>query len=164
MTGSGLVTLVTFLPLVGAIAVAFTKGERANQARYVALGFALLTWIVSLAMLTQFVSSPGSTQFIDQAPWIPAFGIQYKVGADGLSMVLVVLTTTLSWISILASFSPIQNRVKEYMISFLVLEVGMTGVFVAQDLFLFYIFWEIVLVPMYLIIGISSCTRSSARS
>ncbi len=154
MTGSGLVTLVTFLPLVGAIAVAFTSGAKANQARYVALGFALVTWVVSLAMLTQFVSSPGSTQFIDQAPWIPAFGIQYKVGADGLSMVLVVLTTTLSWISILASFSPIQNRVKEYMISFLVLEVGMTGVFVAQDLFLFYIFWEIVLVPMYLIIGI----------
>ena len=82
------------------------------------------------------------------------FGIQYKVGVDGLSLVLVVLTTTLTWISILASFSPIQNRVKEYMISFLVLEVGMIGVFVALDLFLFYIFWELVLVPMYLIIGI----------
>ena len=82
------------------------------------------------------------------------FGIQYKVGVDGLSLVLVVLTTTLTWISILASFGPIQNRVKEYMISFLVLEVGMIGVFVAMDLFLFYIFWELVLVPMYLIIGI----------
>ena len=93
-------------------------------------------------------------QFVDQADWIPMFGIQYKVGVDGLSLVLVVLTTTLTWISILASFSPIQNRVKEYMISFLVLEVGMIGVFVAMDLFLFYIFWELVLVPMYLIIGI----------
>ena len=86
--------------------------------------------------------------------WIPVFGIQYKVGVDGLSLALVVLTTTLTWISILASFGPIKTRVKEYMISFLILEVGMIGVFLALDLFLFYIFWEIVLVPMYLIIGI----------
>ena len=84
----------------------------------------------------------------------PLFGIQYKLGVDGLSVALVVLTTTLTWISILASFKPIQTRIKEYMISFLVLEVGMIGVFLALDLFLFYIFWEIVLVPMYLIIGI----------
>src|SRR4029077_40717 len=81
-------------------------------------------------------------------------GIQYKLGVDGLSLVLVVLTTTLTWISILASFGPIKERVKEYMISFLILEVGMVGVFAALDLFLFYIFFEIVLVPMYLIIGI----------
>ena len=73
---------------------------------------------------------------------------------DGISLLLVVLTTTLTWISILASFGPIQTRVKEYMIAFLVLEVGMLGVFLALDLFLFYVFWEIVLVPMYLIIGI----------
>src|SRR5665811_2272546 len=90
----------------------------------------------------------------DSHNWIPSFGIQYKVGVDGLSVLMVVLTTTLSWISILASFGPIKVRVKEYMISFLVLEVGMIGVFVALDLFLFYIFWELVLVPMYLIIGI----------
>ena len=86
--------------------------------------------------------------------WIPAFGIQYKLGVDGLSLALVVLTTTLTWISILASFGPIQVRIKEYMISFLILEVGMIGVFLALDTFLFYIFWEVVLVPMYLIIGI----------
>ena len=86
--------------------------------------------------------------------WIPVFGIQYKLGADGLSVALVVLTTTLTWICILASFEPIQTRIKEYMVAFLVLEVGMIGVFLALDLFLFYIFWEIVLVPMYLIIGI----------
>ena len=86
--------------------------------------------------------------------WIPFFGIQYQVGMDGISLLLVVLTTLLSWISILASFGPIKTRVKEYMIAFLALEVGMLGVFLALDLFLFYIFWEIVLVPMYLIIGI----------
>src|SRR4029079_5353151 len=93
-------------------------------------------------------------QFKEALDWIPAFGIQYKVGIDGLSLILVVLTTTLTWISILASFGPIKERIKEYLISFLILEVGMIGVFVALDTFLFYIFWEIVLVPMYLIIGI----------
>src|SRR5262245_27961448 len=93
-------------------------------------------------------------QFVVSAPWIPAFGIQFKLGVDGMAMILVVLTTTLTWISILASFGPIKERIKLYMISFLVLEVGLVGVFVSLDLFLFYIFWEIVLVPMYLIIGI----------
>ena len=93
-------------------------------------------------------------QYVETVDWIAPFGIQYKLGVDGLSAALVVLTTTLSWICLLASFKPIQTRIKEYMIAFLVLEVGMIGVFLALDLFLFYIFWEIVLVPMYLIIGI----------
>jgi NADH-quinone oxidoreductase subunit M len=154
LSGLHPVTLVTFLPLLGALVIAFTPTSQPNIARYAALGFALLTWVASLALLVAFVAGADGFQFVDQADWIPMFGIQYKVGVDGLSLVLVVLTTTLTWISILASFSPIQNRVKEYMISFLVLEVGMTGVFVAMDLFLFYIFWELVLVPMYLIIGI----------
>ena len=104
--------------------------------------------------MAAFAFGPAGFQFIEAIDWIPTFGIQYKVGVDGLSVLMVVLTTTLTWISILASFKPIKDRVKEYMISFLVLEVGMIGVFVALDLFLFYIFWEIVLVPMYLIIGI----------
>jgi len=154
LSGLPLVSIITFLPLVGAIVIAFTPSGRPNVARYTALAFALLTWVVSLGLLVSFVASNGNFQFVETQSWIPMFGIQYKVGVDGLSLVLVVLTTTLTWISILASFSPIQNRVKEYMISFLVLEVGMIGVFVAMDLFLFYIFWELVLVPMYLIIGI----------
>src|SRR4029078_8228983 len=108
----------------------------------------------SMAILMGFdVNVPGF-QFREQADWVTAFGIQYKLGVDGLSLALVILTTTLTWISILASFGPIQVRVKEYMISFLILEVGMIGVFLALDTFLFYIFWEVVLVPMYLIIGI----------
>ena len=84
----------------------------------------------------------GGFRFVETVSWIPAFGIQYKVGVDGISLLLVVLTTLLTWISILASFGPIKERVKEYMISFLVLEVGMLGVFLALDLFLFYVFWE----------------------
>ena len=113
-----------------------------------------MTWVVSLFLLLGYLPDRAGFQFVETVDWIPIFGIQYKLGADGLSVALVVLTTTLSWISILASFKPIQTRIKEYMISFLVLEVGLIGVFLALDTFLFYIFWEIVLVPMYLIIGI----------
>ncbi len=146
-----ILTIVTFLPLIGALAVAIAP---ASAARPVALGFALATWVVSLLLLIGYLPGRAGFQFIEQLDWIPLFGIQYKLGADGLSVALVVLTTTLSWISILASFKPIQTRIKEYMISFLILEVGLIGVFLALDTFLFYIFWEIVLVPMYLIIGI----------
>jgi NADH-quinone oxidoreductase subunit M len=153
MSGIPILTLITFLPLVGAFAVAAAP---ARYARPIALAAALATWVLSLVLVMAFAAPEGSGTFqnVVEADWIPLFGIQFKLGVDGLSVVLVVLTTTLSWISILASFNPIKTRIKEYMVSFLVLEVGMIGVFVALDLFLFYIFWEIVLVPMYLIIGI----------
>ena len=138
LTGLPILTLVTFLPLVGAIAVAILP---ASAARPVALGFALLAWVVSLLLLVGYLPGSAGFQFVETVDWIPFFGIQYKLGADGLSVALVVLTTTLSWISILASFAPIQTRIKEYMVAFLVLEVGMIGVFLALDMFLFYIFW-----------------------
>ncbi len=148
-----ILTLVTFLPLLGAVVVAVLPSR---LTRPVALGFALATWLVSLLLLVGYLPDRTGAQFEYAVTydWIPVFGIQYKLGVDGLSAALVVLTTTLSWIAILASWNPIQTRIKEYMISFLILEVGMIGVFLALDLFLFYIFWEIVLVPMYLIIGI----------
>ena len=146
-----ILSIIVFLPLVGAIAVGVLPSR---LTRPVALGFALATWVVSLVLLTGFAPGGEEFQFRETADWIPIFGIQYQLGVDGLSAALVVLTTTLSWISILASWNPIQTRIKEYMISFLILEVGLIGVFLALDLFLFYIFWEIVLVPMYLIIGI----------
>jgi NADH-quinone oxidoreductase subunit M len=149
--GLPLLTIITFLPLIGALVVAVAP---ASATRAVALGFALLTFVFSLFLLIGYLPGRPGFEFIEQHAWIPIFGIQYKLGADGLSVALVVLTTTLSWIAILASFKPIQTRIKEYMISFLILEVGMIGVFLALDTFLFYIFWEIVLVPMYLIIGI----------
>jgi NADH-quinone oxidoreductase subunit M len=149
----GILTAVTFLPLLGALVVAALP---TSWTRPVALGFALATWVVSLLMLVGYLPGRAGNQFlfVEAIDWIPIFGIQYKLGVDGLSAALVVLTTTLTWICILASWEPIQTRIKEFMISFLVLEVGMIGVFLALDLFLFYIFWEIVLVPMYLIIGI----------
>jgi NADH-quinone oxidoreductase subunit M len=156
MTGSAvnqswLLTLVTFLPLVGAVVIGVAP---VRWARILALGTALAAWVVSLVLAVGFNGHAEGFQFVQEYGWIAAFGIEYKLGVDGLSLALVLLTTTLTWISILASFGPIQVRVKEYMISFLILEVGMTGVFLALDTFLFYIFWEVVLVPMYLIIGI----------
>ena len=129
-----LLTAVVFLPLVGAVAIGFSP---TRWARMLALGAALLTWVVSLWVAVEFNAGAEGFQRVVALDWIPIFGIQYKLGVDGLSLALVVLTTTLSWISILASFSPIQTRIKEYMISFLILEVGMLGVFLALDTFLF---------------------------
>jgi NADH-quinone oxidoreductase subunit M len=149
--GLPILTIVTFLPLLGALVIAFAP---ASAARRLGLATALLTWVVSLVIAAGFQTGVGGFQFKEETSWIPLFGIEYKLGVDGLSLALVVLTTTLTWISILASFKPIQTRIKEYMVAFLILEVGMNGVFLALDTFLFYIFWEVVLVPMYLIIGI----------
>ncbi|HEX7491006.1 MAG TPA: NADH-quinone oxidoreductase subunit M [Candidatus Limnocylindrales bacterium] len=149
-----ILSIITATPLVGALVVAAIPSKYPQAIRQTALTFALVAWVMSLALLAAFALGPVGFQFIEAANWIPTFGIQYKVGIDGLSVLMVVLTTTLTWISILASFGPIKDRVKGYMICFLILEVGMIGVFIALDLFLFYIFWEIVLVPMYLIIGI----------
>jgi len=157
MTGFPLLSAIIAVPLAGAILLAFIPRDRLQLIRYTALAVALITFGLSLALLASFdpaAAAAGGFVRRETVDWIPAFGIQYKLGVDGISLVLVVLTTLLSWISILASFKPITERVKEYMIAFLILEVGMLGVFLALDLFLFYVFWEIVLVPMYLIIGI----------
>ena len=149
-----ILSVITFTPLLGAIVVAILPSRHPDLIRRTTLGFTLAAWVMSLLLLAAYAFGQTGFQFIEAHNWIPSFGIQYKVGIDGLSVLMVVLTTTLTWISVLASFGPIKDRVKGYMISFLILEVGMIGVFVALDLFLFYIFWEIVLVPMYLIIGI----------
>ena len=139
-----LISLITFVPLVGALVIAFLPRNQPGVIRVTALVFALVSFGLSLLLLVGFNPTNPNFQYQEVHDWIPVFGIQYKVGIDGLSALLVVLTTTLSWISILASFRPIKERLKEYMISFLILEVGLIGVFVALDLFLFYIFWEIV--------------------
>ena len=149
-----ILSLITFLPLLGAVLIAVVPSGDVRLIRLTALATALAAWVLSLGLLVAFALGSAGFQFKEAADWIPSFGIQYKLGVDGLSVLMVALTTTLTWISILASFDPIKVRVNEYMISCLVLEIGMIGVFVAMDLFLFYIFWELVLVPMYLIIGI----------
>jgi NADH-quinone oxidoreductase subunit M len=154
LAGVPLISAITFVPLIGALVVALIPRENVQAIRWTALGTALVAFVLSLVLLVGFDPGAAGFSLVEHVDWIPIFGIQYKVGVDGLAAVLVVLTTTLTWISVLASFGPIQERVKEYMVSFLILEVGLIGVFVALDLFLFYVYWEVVLVPMYLIIGI----------
>ncbi|MCY7419468.1 MAG: NADH-quinone oxidoreductase subunit M, partial [Chloroflexi bacterium] len=154
LSGIPILSLIIFAPLVGALILAFVPGQNLHAVKTVALGTALVTFALSLVAVLGFDIVDPAFQYTEKVSWIPFFGINYQVGMDGISLLLVVLTTLLSWISILASFGPIKTRMKEYMIAFLALEVGMLGVFLALDLFLFYIFWEIVLVPMYLIIGI----------
>jgi NADH-quinone oxidoreductase subunit M len=157
LTGIPILSAIIFAPLVGVLILAFVPGDQARWIRWIALATALVTFGLSLVAALGFdpeSTGVGGFQFFESVDWIPFFGIRYQLGMDGISLALVVLTTLLMWVSILASFGPIQSRLKEYMISFLILEIGMLGVFLALDLFLFYIFWEVVLVPMYLIIGI----------
>ncbi len=149
-------TLVTFFPLLGVLILLFLRSEQKNLARWVALVVSLITFGISLAVLAQFQPSNPDLQLVVDLPWIPIanWEIHYFLGVDGLSILLVLLTTLLAPISILATWTAVEDRVKDFMIFFLLLEVGMVGVFLAQDLFLFYVFWEFTLVPMYFLIGI----------
>jgi NADH-quinone oxidoreductase subunit M len=149
-------TLLTFLPLLGVLVILFVNSESKNTIRWVALVTSLITFGISLWVLTMFDASNVNLQLVAQYDWITVAGwnIQYYLGVDGLSILLVLLTAFLTPISILSTWTAVEERVKDFMIFFLLLEVGMTGVFLAQDLFLFYIFWEFTLVPMYFLIGI----------
>ncbi|MBU0510483.1 MAG: NADH-quinone oxidoreductase subunit M [Chloroflexi bacterium] len=149
-------TLVTFFPIMGVLVLLFLKPEQKNAHRWTALVTSLITFGISIAVLAQFNTSNPDLQMVINLPWIQVAGwnISYAMGVDGLSILLVLLTTFLTPISILSTWSAVEERVKDFMIFFLLLEVGMTGVFLAQDLFLFYVFWELTLVPMYFLIGI----------
>jgi NADH-quinone oxidoreductase subunit M len=147
--------LVTFFPLVGVLVLLFIKAEDKNTIRWTALGTSLITFLLSLWALSMFKASNPDLQLVSQHSWIQVAGwnIQYYLGVDGLSILLVLLTTFLTPISILSTWTAVEERVKDFMMFFLLLEVGMLGVFLAQDLFLFYIFWEFTLIPMYFLIG-----------
>ena len=149
-------TLLTFFPLVGVLILFFIPSDRKDALRWVALATSLVTFGISLWVLSMFDPSNPDLQQVAQYDWITVAGwnIRYYLGVDGLSILLVLLTTFLTPISILSTWTAVEDRVKDFMVFFLLLEVGMTGVFLAQDLFLFYIFWEFTLVPMYFIIGI----------
>ncbi len=148
--------LVTFFPLVGVLALFFINPARKNALRWTALITSLVTFGISLWVLTLFDASNPDLQLVIKLPWIQVAGwnISYHLGVDGLSILLVLLTSFLTPISILSTWTAIEERVKDFMLFFLMLEVGMMGVFLAQDLFLFYVFWEFTLVPMYFLIGI----------
>ncbi len=157
MSGLPILSLLTFLPLVGALFIFSIRGENetvALNARSVALWTTGINFFLSLYIWFNFDPSTANFQFVEKVEWMPVLGLQYHMGIDGISMLFVLLTTLLSPICILASWEAIQTRVKEYMISFLILETLMVGMFCALDLVVFYIYFEGVLIPMFLIIGI----------
>ena len=155
MTSWPILSVVTFLPLAGALFIAFLREDAAGvrNARWVALWTTLVTFIVSLILVWRFDPSTADFQFLEKRPWLGG-AITYSMGVDGISLPFVVLTTALMPICILASWEAIQRRVREYMIAFLVLETLMVGTFCALDLVLFYLFFEGGLIPMFLIIGV----------
>ena len=158
MTGMfPILSLVTFLPLVGALFIFAIQSDdeaiTARNARWVALWTTLITFIMSLAIWVDFDESTAAFQFVENAEWLGG-SINYHMGVDGISMLFVILTTFLMPFCILASWEAIEKRVKEYMIAFLILETLMIGVFCSLDLVLFYLFFEAGLIPMFLIIGV----------
>ena len=157
MTNLPIISLTIFLPLVGALLIAFIRGEDAivaRNARNVALWTSLITFVLSLLLWFGFDKTTAEFQFVQRVPWMPDFNIAYHVGIDGITLFFVLLSTFLTPICILASWRVIESRVKEYMITFLVLETMMVGVFSSLDFVLFYLFFEGTLIPMFLLIGI----------
>ena len=147
-----ILSIITFLPIVGALLIALQNKQAAGNARWIALWTTLITFAVSLLIWIHFDKSTAAFQFVEDKPWLGP--IRYKMGVDGISMLFVILTTFLLPLCILASWVSVENRVKEYMIAFLVLESLMIGVFCALDMVLFYLFFEAGLIPMFLIIGV----------
>jgi NADH-quinone oxidoreductase subunit M len=150
---SNWLTLTTFLPLAGVVVLVAWPGIRDEVARTVALLAAVATFLMSLAMLGRFDSGVIGFQLVEQATWVDAINLQYLMGVDGISLWMVLLTTFLMPIAILASWK-VDDRVRLFMASMLVLETGMIGTFLALDLLLFFLFFEAILFPMYLIIGV----------
>jgi NADH-quinone oxidoreductase subunit M len=149
-----LLTLLVLLPLVGGVAVLLTGKGRDGAARWLALGVSLVTFAVSLVVWAKFNGATSDYQFVERYTWLPDFGISYHVGIDGISLFLVVLTTFLTPISLLCSWDSIEDRVREFSFFMLALEAAMIGVFISLDLFLFYLFWDAMLIPMYFLIGV----------
>lgn len=154
-----ILSFIIFLPLAGAIAIMFIHRDKTELIQKLTLILTSLVFLLSLPLFFGFNASSSTFQFVEQAQWIKSIGISYHVGIDGISVLMVLLTTFLTPLVVLSSWSSIKTRIKEYMIVLLMLETGMIGVFCALDLFLFYIFWEGMLIPMYFIIGIWGGTR-----
>jgi NADH-quinone oxidoreductase subunit M len=150
-----ILSLITYLPLLGAVIIAlFLPRSDLRAPKVVATITTVLTFVLSLVMLSHFQGDTHKLQLVEYASWIPSLGVAYFLGVDGISILLVLLTTLLSVVVVVCSYSQIEENEKAYYACLLFLETGMLGVFVALDFFLFYIFWEIMLVPMYFLIGI----------
>jgi NADH-quinone oxidoreductase subunit M len=154
-----ILSVVLFTPLVGALVLLFIPREMGHAHKIAGNLFGALGFLVSLPLLRWFKPEWGGFTFEETADWIPSIGARYHLGIDGISLLLVMLTTFLGMIAILSSWSAIHQRTKEYYILLLLLQTGMIGVFVSLDFFLFYVFWEVMLVPMYFLIGVWGSDR-----
>jgi len=155
--GFPILSLITWLPLVGGLVILSVRGDEetvATNARWTALWTSLIVLVLSLVLWVRFDKSNPGFQFVEDVSWLPEFGVGYKMGVDGISVLFVLLSTVLTPLCILASWESIQTRVREFMLSFLILETMMVGMFCALDFIVFYMFFEAVLIPMYLIIGV----------
>ncbi|HLN79943.1 MAG TPA: proton-conducting transporter membrane subunit, partial [Thermoanaerobaculia bacterium] len=149
-----LLTVLVFLPSVAAALLLLFPESRARGAKTFALAASIIELALSLPLWSRFDLASGAFQFVEKAEWVPALGISYTVGIDGISLLLVLLTTVLTPVSLLYSITHVSKSVRAFSMAFLVLETGVVGTLVALDLALFYVFWEVMLVPMYFIIGI----------
>ncbi len=149
-----ILSIVTWLPAVGALLLLFFKKDKTETIKRFANIWAFVCFLVSIPLLMAFEIGKPGFQFIENHSWIPSIGVKYQLGIDGLALVLILLTTLLGSIATLCSWNYIKQREKEYYVFILLLQTGMLGVFVSLDLFLFYVFWEVMLVPMYFLIGI----------
>ncbi|HLP18140.1 MAG TPA: NADH-quinone oxidoreductase subunit M, partial [Bacteroidota bacterium] len=149
-----MLSLLLFSPFIGILLLLVVNKEKQSLIKTIGVGTSILSFAISLVIYYYFTSSYTGLQFIEKSTWIEGLDISYFIGVDGLSILLVLLTTFLTPLALIASWDSIAQRLKEYVAMMLLLEVGMLGVFVASDLFLFYIFWEAMLIPMYFIIGI----------
>src|SRR4051794_24530151 len=145
-------SLIVFMPAAGAAVLMFLRND--DAVRWTALAVAVLDFALCIAMLAGFDTTTHEMQFTETRPWVPALGITYALGIDGISALFVFLTALLGWVCVLASWVAIDRKVKEFMVSLLAMQTLMLGVFCALDLFLFYVFWEAMLIPMYVIIGV----------
>ncbi len=150
--GYPIISWTVFLPLAGALLILLLRGD--NVIRLVSLMVTFATFVISLPMLTSFDKTTYAMQFVEQHQWIPEWGISYFVGVDGISILFVFLTTLLSILSVLVSWKAVTEKVREFHTGILIMEAAMVGVFVSLDFFLFYIFWEAMLIPMFILIGV----------
>ena len=147
-------SLILFTPLVGAFLILLMNKQNVNAIRWIANIVAFAGFLISVPLWFWYNPQGPDFQFIERAPWIPSIGADYFLGIDGLSTLLILLTTLMGTIAVLSSWEAITERVKEYYIFLLVLQTGMLGAFMSLDFLLFFLFWEVMLVPMYFLIGI----------
>ena len=147
-------SLVLFLPFAGALVLLFVPQQREDALRWIANIVAFADFAISIPLWFWYNPQSPDFQFVERVQWIPSVGAEYFLGVDGFSTLLILLTTLMGFIAVLSSWTAITERVKEYYVFLLVLQTGMLGAFMALDFLLFFLFWEVMLVPMYFLIGI----------